>query len=130
MKYALMVYGDQSAWEQMSEEEAKASRAESMPKWIALFEEMGRLDPNVPSPVVELNRAVAVAMASGAEAGLALVEEIVGLEHYHLLHATRADLLRRSGRSGEAAAAYAKALELATNPVERTFLERRLSELS
>ncbi|MBA3413327.1 MAG: YciI family protein [Actinobacteria bacterium] len=47
MKYALMVYGDQSAWEQMSEEEAKASRAESMPKWIALFEEMGRLDPNV-----------------------------------------------------------------------------------
>jgi len=117
---------------------AGAARTEETdwPRIAALYAQLARL---APSPVVELNRAVAVAMASGAEAGLALVEEIVGLEHYHLLHATRADLLRRSGRadllrrsgrSGEAAAAYAKALELATNPVERTFLERRLSELS
>jgi len=83
-----------------------------------------------PSPVVELNRAVAVAMASGPEAGLAIVGEIQGLERFHLLHATRADLLRRSGRAAEAASAYREAIELATNPVEQAFLRRRLSGLS
>lgn len=92
-----------------------------------LYDELARRQP---SPVVELNRAVAVAMAAGPERGLELVDAISGLDGYHLLHATRADLLRRSGRRGEAAAAYARALELATNPVERSFLERRLAEVA
>ncbi len=86
-----------------------------------------------PSPVVELNRAVAVAMLGGPERGLALVDEIErrgDLAGYHLLYATRADLLRRLRRRDEAAAAYARALELAGNPVERRFLERRLAELA
>jgi RNA polymerase sigma-70 factor (ECF subfamily) len=81
-----------------------------------------------PSPVVELNRAVAVAMARGPEEGLALVDRIGGLEGYHLLHATRADLLRRLGRLDEAEDAYRRAHELATSPVERRYLERRLAE--
>jgi RNA polymerase sigma-70 factor (ECF subfamily) len=68
-------------------------------------------------------------MAEGPERGLELVDGIPGLDAYYLLHATRADLLRRSGRREEAAAAYRRALELATNPVERSFLELRLDEL-
>jgi len=84
------------------------------------------------SPVVELNRAVAVAMADGPQAGLDLIEPLEGgrLDGYHLLHATRADLLRRLGRADEAAAAYRRAAELTTNRTERAFLERRLAELS
>ena len=92
-----------------------------------LYTELGRVQP---SPVVELNRAVAVAMAAGPEQGLALVDGIEGLERYHLLHATRADLLRRLDRPAEAADAYRRALELATNPVEREFLERRLAQVA
>ena len=69
-------------------------------------------------------------MASGPEAGLALADEQAdALDGYHLLHATRADLLRRLGRRDEAADAYERAAELAANPVERAFLERRLREL-
>jgi RNA polymerase sigma-70 factor (ECF subfamily) len=84
-----------------------------------------------PSPVVALNRAVAVAMADGAEAGLALVDELAEpLDGYHLWHSARADLLRRLDRPRPAAAAYARALELAVNPVEREFLARRLRELA
>ena len=86
-----------------------------------------------PSPVVALNRAVAVAMAVGPEAALAIVEGVASggtLEEYHLLHATRADLLRRLGRGAEAAAAYRRARDLATNDVERAFLERRLREVA
>jgi RNA polymerase sigma-70 factor (ECF subfamily) len=96
------------------------------PQIAALYGELVRTEP---SPVVELNRAVAVAMADGPEHGLALVDGLDGLERYHLLHAARADLLRRLGRAGEAAAAYERALELATNPAERGFLRRRLEEL-
>jgi RNA polymerase sigma-70 factor (ECF subfamily) len=84
----------------------------------------------VDSPVVQLNRAVAVAMAAGPEEGLALVERIEGLERYHLLHATRADLLRRLGRRAKAAEAYSRALELAGNETERAFLRRRLGEVT
>jgi RNA polymerase sigma-70 factor, ECF subfamily len=82
------------------------------------------------SPIVELNRAVAVAMADGPEHGLALIDRLSAdgaLLDYHLLHSARADLLRRLGREPEATAAYTRALELATNPVERRFLERRLA---
>jgi RNA polymerase sigma-70 factor (ECF subfamily) len=96
------------------------------PKIVALYE---RLAFVAPSPVVELNRAVAVALADGPEAGLELVERIDGLDRYHLLHATRADLLRRLGRREEAAAAYRRAVELASNQAERSFLERRLAEV-
>ncbi len=82
-----------------------------------------------PSPVIELNRAVAVAMADGPDAGLALMEPLADeLDRYHLFHAARADLLRRTGRAGEAKAAYRRAVELVTNPVERKYLMQRLSE--
>ncbi len=86
-----------------------------------------------PGPVVQLNRAVAVAFAEGPERGLVLVDELEAggrLDEYHLLHATRADLLRRLGRRDEAAVAYRRALDLAANPLERSFLERRLRELA
>ena len=81
-----------------------------------------------PSPVIELNRAVAVAMAEGPERGLALIDAIDGLDSYHLLHAARGDLLRRLGRRAEARAAYERALGLATNPVERAFLREQLDQ--
>jgi RNA polymerase sigma-70 factor (ECF subfamily) len=84
------------------------------------------------SPVVEVNRAVAVAMARSAAEGLALLEEIKKreeLEEFHLLPAARADLLRRLGRMNEAAEAYRRALTLATNDIERRFLWRRLAEI-
>jgi RNA polymerase sigma-70 factor (ECF subfamily) len=96
------------------------------PQVAALYERLGSLTP---SPVVELNRAVAVAMAEGPEQGLALIESIEGLDAYRHLHSARADLLRRLGRRNEAAAAYARALELSQQPAERTFLERRLAEV-
>jgi RNA polymerase sigma-70 factor, ECF subfamily len=91
-----------------------------------LYRELAAL---APGPVVELNRAVAVAMADGPELGLELVDRIEGLDGYHLFHSARADLLRRLGRGGEAADAYRRALELATNAVERRFLRRRLDEV-
>ena len=96
----------------------------------ALYGELARL---VPSPVVELNRAVAVAMADGPAAGLGLVralEESGALTGYHLLPATRADLLLRLGRRAEAAAGFAEALDLAATDAERRFLTRRLAEAS
>ena len=79
--------------------------------------------------MVELNRAVAVAMADGPEAGLVLIDRIDGLDEYRHLHSARADLLRRLERGDEAAEAYARALELAPQPAERAFLERRLAEV-
>jgi RNA polymerase sigma-70 factor, ECF subfamily len=98
--------------------------------WAAIADAYAGLVALDDSPVVALNQAVAVAMARGPEAGLALADEQAeALAGYHLLHATRADLLRRLGRSADAAAAYRRALELAGNPVERAFLERRLDEV-
>ncbi len=83
-----------------------------------------------PSPVVELNRAVAVAMAEGPAIGLELVDRLERrLDDYHLYHAARADLLRRLGRREEAVAAYTRALDLTSNEIERGFLRRRLVEL-
>jgi RNA polymerase sigma-70 factor (ECF subfamily) len=86
-----------------------------------------------PSPVVELNRAVAVAMRDGPASGLALVDAILArgqLDGYHLAHATRADLLRRLGRTGDALAAYRRALDLARQEPQRRFIEQRLDELA
>nr|WP_190851332.1 sigma-70 family RNA polymerase sigma factor [Actinomadura sp. RB99] len=106
---------------------ATAATAEETdwPQIAALY---GRLEAMSPGPVVRLNRAVAVAMADGPAAGLALVETVEGLDGYHLLPATRADLLRRLGRAGEAAAAYREALALARAEPDRRFLAARLAE--
>ncbi|MCQ0020979.1 RNA polymerase sigma factor [Actinomadura madurae] len=101
--------------------------------WSEIAALYGRLVEMVPSDVVKLNRAVAVAMAEGPAAGLALVDELAasgGLPRYHLLAATRADLLRRLGRRAEAAAAYREALELPSTEAERRYLSRRLAEVS
>jgi len=95
----------------------------------ALYDLLLRVQP---SPVVRLNRAVAVAMSEGPAAGFALVDELAAsgeLSDYHLMHATRADLLRRMGKAAEAAESYTKALALVTNDSERRFLERRLREV-
>jgi len=106
-----------------------AAHAEERPKAeiVLLYEALASLDP---SPVVQLNRAVAVALAGDVGEGLALLDEVEGLEQYHLLHAARADLYRRLDRRGEAAVAYRRALELTTNEAETRYLERRLSEVS
>jgi len=94
-----------------------------------LYDVMLRIDP---SPVIELNRAVAVAMRDGPAAGLALIDAILArgdLADYHLAHAARADLCRRLGRTAPARASYQRAIELARQEPERRFLERRLAEL-
>jgi RNA polymerase sigma-70 factor (ECF subfamily) len=109
----------------------RASRAEDT-DWREIVRLYDQLERAQPSPVVSLNRAVAVAMAEGPEAGLALIDDIAAtgeLNGYHLLHAARADLLRRSGSREDAAKSYAKALALATNESERRFLQRRLLEV-
>ncbi|MFE5049309.1 RNA polymerase sigma factor [Streptomyces sp. NPDC056637] len=100
------------------------------PQIAVLYAELARL---APSPVVELNRAVAVAMTEGIPAGLALVDELAvsgRLDGYHLLPATRADLLRRSGRTAEAVQAYGEALNLAPTEAERRYLSSRIRELT
>jgi RNA polymerase sigma-70 factor (ECF subfamily) len=87
----------------------------------------------MPSPVIELNRAVSVAMRDGPAAGLTLVDAILArgdLVDYYLAHAARADLCRRLGHTGEARAAYRQALRLTQQEPERRFLERRLAEVS
>ena len=96
---------------------------------VGLYDVLMRV---APSPVVELNRAVAVAMRDGPDAGLALIDAILArgdLADYHLAHAARADLCRRLGRTAEARASYERALTLARQEPERRFLERRLAEL-
>ncbi len=101
--------------------------------WPRIATLYGELARRVPSPVVELNRAVAVAFAAGAEDGLAVVDAVAGdprLARTHMLPATRADLLRRLGRLDEAAAEYRTALGLVGTSAERTFLQRRLDEVS
>jgi RNA polymerase sigma-70 factor (ECF subfamily) len=110
--------------------EHAAAAAPEQTDWERIAMLYGALAMLTPSPVVELNRAVAVAMADGPERGLELVDRVRGLDGYHLLHAARADLLRRLDRQGEAEAAYRRALELVTNEAERAFLERRLGEVS
>ena len=97
------------------------------PQIAALYEQLLVF---VPSPVVALNRAVAVAEAGRPEDGLELVDRIEGLERYHLLHAVRADFLRRLHRPAEASDAYRRALELTRNPAEKEFIARRLDELA
>lgn len=98
--------------------------------WPQIAQLYELLERQQPSPVIALNRAIAVAMANGAETGLALLETLAAeLDEYHLFHAARADLLRRAARLAEAAPAYTRALALVTNDSERRFLERRLREI-
>jgi RNA polymerase sigma-70 factor, ECF subfamily len=119
-------YGLQAA---IAAEHARARRADAT-DWrriAVLYEQLAALHR---SAVVELNRAVAVAMANGPESGLRLLDELGArgeLADYHLFHSARAGLLARLDSHAEAAEAYARALELATNPVERRFLERQLA---
>jgi RNA polymerase sigma-70 factor, ECF subfamily len=94
--------------------------------WTQIALLYGRLAELTPSSVIELNRAVAVAMADGPEQGLEIVDGLTGLERYHLWHSTRAELLSRLGRDDEASAAYSRALELAPSETERTFLQSRI----
>ena len=103
-----------------------ADEAPDWPQIAALYGELTRLTG---SPVVELNRGIAVAEQHGAEAGLEIVDRLA-LEDFHYLHATRAELLRRLGRNTEAAAAYRRALALVHDDAERRLLERRVAELS
>jgi RNA polymerase sigma-70 factor (ECF subfamily) len=106
-----------------------AAHAEDRP-WSEIVELYDRLVELDPSPVVRLNRAVAVALAGVPEEGLAEIEGLQGLEAYQPLHAARADLLRRCGRHEESAASYRRALDLTGNETERRYLERRLLEVS
>ncbi|MFN3649791.1 MAG: RNA polymerase sigma factor [Armatimonadota bacterium] len=154
----LLADQDRSLWnrEQIAEGTALAERALSAPTlgpyslqaaigavhasapsaeetdWAQIAGLYGLLARAVPSPVVELNRAVAVAMRDGPQAGLSLIDSLLSqgdLADYHLAHSARADLLRRLGRTGDAAAAYRTALALARQEPERRFLEARLREL-
>jgi RNA polymerase sigma-70 factor (ECF subfamily) len=109
------------------------SRAPADTDWRRIADLYAELLQLQPSPIIELNRAAAVAMAAGPDEGLRLLDALAlrgVLEEFHLLHAARADLLRRSERRDEAAAAYRRALALCGNPVERDYLERRLAEVS
>jgi RNA polymerase sigma-70 factor (ECF subfamily) len=111
---------------------AQAKMAEET-DWMEITALYATLSEMVPSPVVELNRAVAVSMWLGPEEGLAIVESLADsgeLRGYHLLPASRADMLRRLGRLPEAAAAYEEARDLAGTEAERRYLERRRSEVS
>ncbi|MEH2186631.1 MAG: hypothetical protein V7K64_10740 [Nostoc sp.] len=107
----------------------QATRAEET-DWaqiVRLYEVLERLQP---SPIVTLNRAVAIAMADSPQAAFGLIDSLAPeLDSYHLFHATRADLFRRVGALEEATQSYKRTLELVTNDSERRFLERRLREV-
>ena len=108
--------------------EAPSTKETDWTEIIGLYDVLSRLDP---SPVVALNRAVAVAMRDGPAAAIPSVQALLGeLTAYHLVHAVHADLCRRLGRRDEAAASYRKAIALARQGPERRFLERRLAELA
>jgi RNA polymerase sigma-70 factor (ECF subfamily) len=109
----------------------KAARSEDT-NWHEIVQLYDRLERVEPSPIVSLNRAVAIAMAEGPDAALAIIDRLSedgDLENYHLLHAVRADLLRRIGSRNEAAKSYLRAIELVTNEQERNYLQQRLREV-
>jgi RNA polymerase sigma-70 factor (ECF subfamily) len=105
---------------------APSAAATDWPRIVALYDELLLVTP---SPIVGLNRAIAVGMSEGPDAGLALLDSLPGLDGYRLLPAARADLLERAGRRPEAAARYREALSLTTSAPERAQLKRRLAEL-
>jgi len=109
---------------------ALSSEATDWNEIAALYSELAAISP---TPVIALNRAVAVAMSEGCDKGLAAIDDVArsaDLTHYYLFHAARADLLRRLRRNHEAADAYRKAIDLATNAVEQSYLKRRLEQVS
>ena len=109
--------------------EAPSTLETDWPQIVALYDLLSQADP---SPIIALNRAVAVAMRDGPVKGLALVETLLEggeLANYHLAHAARADLCRRLGKPSEARASYERALALTKQEPERRFLEKRLAEL-
>ncbi len=122
------VVGPYAIQARIAAEHARAERAEDT-DWRRIGLLYGQLTRIQPSPVIELNRAIAVAMDQGPEAGLALIDAIDGLDRYAPLHVSRADLLARLGRNPEAVEAYRRGLELSTNPVQQAFLEKRIAEL-
>jgi RNA polymerase sigma-70 factor (ECF subfamily) len=125
---AIGPYAVQAAISALHAQAAQAA-ATDWAQIVGLYDLLLRMDP---SPVIALNRAVAVAMRDGPEAGLALVDDLLGqgeLADYRLVHAARADFCRRLGRKDEARAAYGRALELTRQEPERRFLVRRLAEL-
>jgi RNA polymerase sigma-70 factor (ECF subfamily) len=109
--------------------EAPSSAATDWAQIVALYDVLGRATP---SPVIELNRAVAVAMRDGPAEGLALIDAILAggdLQGYHLVHSARAELCRRLGRTAEARTSYERAIELTQQGPERQFLQRRFASL-
>jgi len=122
------VVGPYSTQARIAAVHASAKRPEDT-DWARISLLYGQLRRIQPSPVIELNRAVAVAMERGPEAGLELIDAIEGLDRYPPFHVSRADLLQRLGRNEEAVDAYRRGLELSTNPVQRVFLEGRIEEL-
>ena len=122
------VIGPYAIQARIAAEHARAQRAEET-DWRRIGLLYGQLRRIQPSPVIELNRAIAVAMDRGPEAGLELIDAIEGLDRYAPFHVSRADLLGRLGRADEAVEAYRRGLELSTNPVQQAFLERRIEEL-
>jgi RNA polymerase sigma-70 factor, ECF subfamily len=122
------IVGPYSIQARIAAEHARAERADQT-DWRRIGLLYGQLRRIQPSPVIELNRAIAVAMDRGPEAGLELIDAIEGLDRYAPFHVSRADLLSRLGRSREAIDAYRRGLDLSTNPVQRAFLERRIEEL-
>ena len=111
-------------------DEAASLATTDWPQIVKLYDVLQAI---APSPMVELNRAVSVAMVDGPAAGLTLIDTLESdgrLSGYYMLHAARADLLHKLQREEEAAAAYRRALELVGNEAERAFLVRRLSEIS
>jgi len=110
--------------------EAESTAVTDWRQIVALYNRLVRIQP---SPVVELNRAVAIAMRDGPEVGLALIDAVLAhgeLANYYLAHSARADMCRRLGRTAEARSSYEKALALAQQEPERKFLEERLRRLN
>jgi len=108
--------------------DAPTARDTDWSQILALYDRMALIDP---SPIVRLNRAVAVTELDGPLVGLAEIDRLTdALDGYHAFHAARADVLRRLGRSGDARAAYDRAIALAGNPAERAYLTRRRDQLA
>ena len=110
--------------------EARTAHETDWPRIVLLYDRLMAIEP---SPVVALNRAVAVSMARGPAEALAIVDDLAvngGLDDYYLLHSTRGELLRRLGRRADAARAYERAAAMASNAAEREFLERRRAQLA
>ena len=125
-------FGSYALQAAIAAEHCRTARAEET-DWTEIVRLYDLLEQAQPSPIVSLNRAVAVAMSEGLQVGLAIIDALSAsgdLDDYHLLHAARADLLRRIGMNSEASKSYERALRLVTNDSERRFLERRLNEVS